>query len=422
MFERLTYGLHALALACWEGAISLAAASGSSRARAFRSMRRTDGLAPWAASRNPRSVVWIHCASLGEYEQARPVMAALRIARPDLSFLLTFFSPSGYEPVSRRPPEFWRPDTDHLAALPIDRPARVRAFLGPLTDCLVLFATVKYEVWPILLRELERAGVPRAIFAAHIPENHWLLRPYAAAYRAAWRRFDAILVQTPDSIHRLTDAGIPGARALGDPRADRVLEIVAACPKFPALEAWRAGKFCVVAGSSWPPEEEALIADPPERLLIAPHDLGTTHRAALRKLLKARGLDFVFTSDLGGLATATEIPQVPVVVVDEMGWLAGLYALADVAIVGGGWGVGIHNVLEPAAHGKPIVTGPNIERFQEALELRACGALKTPAVPEDLAKAWADFSEDAGAKALDWVSSNRGSARAIASALLSVPS
>ena len=417
MAQSISRLLHITALTLWDGLLALLALFGHPRARAFRAMRGpSDDLAAWAATRDPRSVLWIHCASLGEYEQARPVMAALRSARPDLAFLLTFFSPSGFEPVSRRKPDFWRPATDHLTALPIDRPARVRPFLAALSDRLALFATVKYEVWPVLLHQL--AGTPRAIFAAHLPEHHWLSRPAAAWYRAAWRTFDPLLVQTPDSVTRLASIGIPGAIAAGDPRADRVLEIVDASPPLPALERWRGRAFCVVAGSTWPPEEEALIADPPERLLLAPHDLGTTHRSALRKLLRAHNRDFVFTSDLGGLAQITEIPTVPIVVVDEMGWLAGLYAHADVAVVGGGWGVGIHNVLEPAAHGKPIVTGPNISRFQEALTLRAAGALQTPERPEELMAAVRKFEPKAGEVARAYVEGSRGAAHKIASELL----
>jgi len=422
MLERAMYRAHVAAMAGYAAALWLAdRLLGHQRARAWRAMRRQDAdLARWASGQTASSILWFHCASLGEYEQARPVMAALRAIEPDRPFLLTFFSPSGHTPVARRKPEFWRKGTDHLAALPLDTPRAVRTFLRPLHGKLALFATVKYEVWPVLLEALAAAGTPTAIFAAHIPSAHWLAKWWAAPYRTAWRRFSPLLVQTAESTSRLASLGIEGAEPAGDPRADRVLEIVAQAPTFPGLQAWRSGRFTVVAGSTWPAEEAALLADPPARLVLVPHDLSPAHLAQIKQQLHAHGLKYLFTTETGGALSAAPAGDVEVVVVDEMGLLAGLYALADVAVVGGGWGVGIHNTLEPAAHGIPVMTGPNIARFQEAQNLRESGALRVAEKPENLMREAKAFASDAGEKALAFVASSRGSAERIAKRLQQV--
>ncbi len=416
MIEQLTRVGHIAAMHLYGAALLLAdRAFGHPRARAWRAMRRQAGLSEWADARPPGSVVWFHCASLGEYEQARPVMAAVRRSHPQFAFLLTFFSPSGHEPLTRKKPDFWRHESDWLSALPLDTPRSVRPFMAALDGRIALFATVKYEVWPVLLKAL--GPVPKAIFAAHIPSGHWLTRRWATGYRATWRRFDAVLVQTQDSVLRLAACGISGAEAMGDPRADRVLDIASTAPSFPGLQAWRAGHFTVVAGSTWPAEETALLADPPERLVLVPHDLSANHLGQIKQQLLARRREHLFTSAAGGAAVVAPNDDVQVVVVDEMGWLAGLYALADAAVVGGGWGVGIHNTLEPAAHGVPVVTGPNISRFQEALGLRDNGALRVAQQPEDLRREWEAFAPAAGDQAKAFVLSSRGSAERIAKRL-----
>lgn len=420
MLERLTFQAHVVAMAGYGAGLWLAdRAFGHKRARAWRAMRQAADLASWASDQT-HSILWFHCASLGEYEQARPVMAALRALEPDRTFLLTFFSPSGHAPVARRKPEFWREGTDRLAAIPLDTPRAVRQFLQPLSGNIALFATVKYEVWPVLLQALARSGTPTAMLAAHIPPAHWLGKWWAASYRAAWRRFDPLLVQTEASTARLAVLGIHGAVAAGDPRADRVLEIVAQAPTFPGLQAWREGQFTVVAGSTWPAEESGLLSNPPARLLLVPHDLSPEHLTSLKRELVSRNLVHLFTSEAGGAASAVPVDSVQVVVVDEMGFLAGLYALADVAVVGGGWGVGIHNTLEPAAHGVPIVTGPNLNRFQEAKDLQEAGALRVAQQPSDLMTEIRSFDDGAGHKARRCVEMSRGAAAAIAMRLASV--
>lgn len=413
---------HKFVMAAYGGALKLAATFGHQQARAWRAMRspeKRQALQRWAAETD--EFVWFHCASLGEFEQTRPVMEACRKSsnRP---FLLTFFSPSGYEPVMRKRPDCLG-DQDFVAALPLDLPGQLAPFLAAIGSKCKGFATVKYEVWPELLAALKARGIPRAIFAVHLPDDHWLARRGTETYREAWRTFNFIAVQTPDSAARLNDLDIPGAVVLGDPRADRTRAIAAEARSFPALERWASSGQCVVAGSTWPAEEKALIAACPRQLILAPHALDSAHLEALRQQLAA--LPHLFTSEHGGLSDMVDIPaDIQVVVVDEMGHLASLYALAQVALVGGGWGAGIHNTLEPAAHGVPIVTGPRINRFQEAQALQAAGALFTFADPSaaidqiHFLLTHLSTAHSAGESARAYVAQSAGAADAIAEALL----
>lgn len=414
--EGLLLWIHALGMRIYGWVLTFAdGILGHQQAGAWRQMRSTSTIAQWAPMQKSRSVIWIHCASLGEYEQARPVMKAIRESAPDFVFLLTFFSPSGFGPVSRRKPEFWKEDVDHLDALPLDTPSAVGAFLRPLKDKLALFAVVKYEVWPVLMQSL--GEVPKAIFAAHIPPDHWLLRKHALLYQKAWKRFDLVAVQTLESVHTLRKIGVKHAQPLGDSRADRVLQIVQEAPAFDGLRHWCEPHFTIVAGSTWPVEEEALLETPPERLILVPHDLSSGHLEQIREQCRVHALKAIFTSEHGGPMACIPDPDVRVVVVDEMGWLAGLYSLANVAVVGGGWGVGIHNTLEPVAHGKPVITGPRIERFQEALQLKQLGALLVAREPRDISVLARDVPANMGSRGLNHLQGHEGAASRIAECL-----
>jgi len=332
-------------------------------------------------------VVWVHCASLGEYEQGRPVIEAWRARHPEDAVLLTFFSPSGYRPLTARRPPWFRAG-DRIAALPADVPRDVERFLEEWGERLRWAVFVKYEVWPNVLCALHRRGIRTALVAAHVVPGAWVLRPWGRGVRALWQLFSLVLVQTQTSSELLATVGIRSLPA-GDPRADRVLTIATAAaataatdPAQTALQDLRQGRHCVVAGSTWPAEERALLASglwgTEAMLVLVPHDLAPAHLDALRGQLA--GLRAAWWSDGPGAWHGADV-----LVVDAVGHLAGLYRHADVAVVGGGYGAGVHNLLEPAAHGCPLVTGPRIGRFREADLLHRAGALTLAPTPGALA-------------------------------------
>ena len=386
-------------------------------------MRRPEdikGLGQATANLEPEAAWrWVHCASVGEYEQARPVIEALKAADPRLPILLTFFSPSLGEPLSKQRPD-WCGSMDRVVALPPDRPRDVRQFLGALSDAqgrprVAWCALVKYEVWPELLSQLSQVKVPVHLFAAHVVEGALPLKWWARTPRAAWKSLASIRVQDESSVERLGQIGLR-AEVLGDPRFDRVLAIADSAQDLAGIRSWIAGRPCVVAGSTWPIEESALSdwwPGPEVALIVAPHEVNPQHLDAVSRSFAARVHRF---SKLGPVAGE-------VLLIDGIGWLSRLYAVADIAVVGGGFGKGIHNVLEPAAHGVPIVVGPETHRFREAQALEFAGALQRVEAPHELGlalNAWladATARRRAAAAARAYAESGRGAARRIATAL-----
>lgn len=435
----LTWAAYRLALLTYGGILAVAAWLGNRRARAWWHMREggeaalaaaTDRLAPGTAW------AWFHCASLGEYEQARPVMEAYRALRPEDPILLTFFSPSGWEPLAARRPAWWQTG-DHLAAVPWDVPRAYRPWLRALGHPhmrLRFLALSKYEVWPDQLRYLRRAGIPTAVFAAYHPAGAWPLRPVSGLLHAAWCGFDRMLVQDPGTAERWRHRGVP-AQAVGDPRADRVMAIAngppPTGPQWAAAVRWVGTRRCLVAGSTWAAEERALaelgwLPGAGRCWICVPHEVHAAHIDSLLALLTAQGLRWTRWSQLA--APAAPVSETEVLVVDAVGWLASLYRLGHVALVGGGFGKGVHNTLEPAAHGLPIVTGPRIERFREVQTLQSLGALQSASRPGDLASLVKTLLDDpelaarTGNIARSWVVANTGAATAIASTLAALAS
>ena len=433
----LSLGGYRLGMLGYGVLLGLAAGLGVAKARRWWRMRAggrralaaaTAGLAPDAAW------AWFHCASLGEYEQARPVIEAYRALRPEDPILLTFFSPSGLEPLADRRPTWWRPG-DHLAASPWDFYPVVRGWLKGLGGArlrLRFVALSKYEVWPEQLSYIRKAGIPTVVFAAYHRPGAWPLRRLSGPVHEAWRGLTALLVQD-DATARLWQACGVAARVVGDPRADRVAGLAAAPAPHDAdwerAVRWVAGRRCLVAGSTWEAEERALVqvgwAPGGGRCWICvPHETHEAHIQALTDSLGRAGLRWVTWSALTSAPADDEaVYGSEVLVVDRVGRLSQLYRLGLFAVVGGGFGKGIHNTLEPAAHGLPVITGPRIERFREALALREVGGLTVAPRPTDLVplvQRGLDDPEAAlrqGTHARAWVRANTGAAAAIASEL-----
>lgn len=391
--------------------LRLVALFGHSRARSFLAMRSS---VQNISSTTPRA--WFHCASLGEYEQAVTVIESYISRSPETPIILTFFSPSGYSPLVKNPPK-WMREGDLITALPLDTPRRVRDFLSSTAVHVKFFATCKYEVWPELMKQLDAAEIPSFVFATYFTADAFPLRnnPISKFLLSAWRRFDRIFTQDESSSRLLKLHGIDSVIA-GDPRADRVLQIALDSTPPSDLKNWKGDSKVVLAGSSWAEEEGALSTltwDAQIKLLIAPHEV---NEANIQRILTLFPNSARYSS--GDLHAS-------VVVIDSVGLLSSLYALADLAVIGGGFGSGLHNVLESSAFGISALSGPNINRFREALFLQDISALYISSTPFDLSKQVkrllsSENSQElksSGMAAKSWVLSQKGAAEKITSYL-----
>ena len=312
--------------------------------------------------------VWFHAASLGEFEQGRPLMERLRRDHPEYKILLTFFSPSGYE--VRKNYE----GADIVCYLPLDTIRNARRFLRAVRPVMAFF--IKYEFWYNYMHILRHRGVPvysvSSIFRPDQIFFRWYGRQYARVLKCVTRFF----VQNEQSRRLLFSIGIDEAEVIGDTRFDRVLQIRDASKCLPIVEAFKRGSAdgkaddgghrIFVAGSSWQPDEDIFIpyfnARRDWRLIIAPHVIGEDHLSQILSKLKRPAVRYTQT-------TPEEAAKADCLIIDCFGLLSSVYRYGEIAYVGGGFGVGIHNVLEAAVWGMPVIFGPNNKHFQEAQEL-----------------------------------------------------
>lgn len=304
-------------------------------------------------------VLWIHTASLGEYEQGLPIMQQLKASYPQHTLLVTFFSPSGYEVKKRNH------DADILLYLPLDTPGRVRFFLDRVSPVLAIF--VKYEVWPNYYRELHRRKVPLLLVSALFKSNQAYFRWYGGLLRRSLRLTSHIFVQDEASLRLLATLGIQNCSVSGDTRFDRVTEILKRDNTLDFMEVFKGSRLCLVCGSTWPEDESFIIPyinNSPHRInyVLAPHDIKSEH---VRKLQGAIRKKVVRYSELTGRMPA----DAEVLILDTIGLLTRVYSYADMAYVGGGFATGLHNTLEPAVFGIPVIIGPRYQGFREAREL-----------------------------------------------------
>ena len=309
--------------------------------------------------------VWIHAASLGEFEQGRPLIERLRRERPALKILLTFFSPSGY--TVRH--DF--PLVDAVEYLPSDSPADVRAFLDAAQPRCAIF--VKYEFWGNYLSQLKSRGIPTYIISSIFRPGQRFFRRGGGMFRAMLRCFTHIYVQDTASRDILTAIGIDRVTVAGDTRFDRVTDIQRAAHPAPLVEKFCAGApFVFIAGSSWDTDEDVYLpwlnAHPAVKAIIAPHQFDEVR---LKRLVRRCGTGTYLLSVIRSLGAVP--PDCRVVVIDSFGLLSTIYRLAHVAYIGGGFGAGIHNINEAAVYGIPVIFGPRNEKFKEAADLIACG-------------------------------------------------
>lgn len=312
--------------------------------------------------------VWFHAASLGEFEQGRPIMEQLRKEYPEYKILLTFYSPSGYE--VRKNYE----GADIICYMPVDTITNARRFLRTIRPVMAFF--IKYEFWYNYLHILKHRGVPVYSVSSIFRPNQIFFRWYGAQYGKVLRCFTHFFVQNEISKQLLGDKlNIKDVTVTGDTRFDRVLQIAEQSKKLDVVETFlgEEKKKCFIAGSSWQPDEEIFIPYFNEhsdwKMIIAPHVIGEDHLKQIEKLLQGRKV-VRYTDVQEGKADAK---GADVLIINCFGLLSSIYKYGDVTYVGGGFGVGIHNVLEAAVWNKPVIFGPNHERFQEAMQLKAAG-------------------------------------------------
>ena len=308
-------------------------------------------------------VVWMHCASLGEYEQGLPVLTALKNKYPTYFYLVTFFSPSGYEVRKNHG------IADMVTYLPWDTKADVNRFVAQVNPVMALL--VKYEFWPNLIRALQLKDVPLFLIAGLFRQNQRFFKPWGYSQRKLLREFTHLFVQNDDSLKLLQSIGIQQVRISGDTRYDRV---GASKTPLPFMESFVGNRKCVVAGSTWPEDEAVLleaIAQTPSDWcwLIAPHKM---HEDKLLQLMTKLPKGSVRYSQ----SKTSVFTNCPVFVLDTVGMLSRCYAYGRIAYVGGGMGrSGLHNILEPAAEGIAVVIGKNYQKFPEAKALIDLGGV-----------------------------------------------
>ena len=307
--------------------------------------------------------IWFHAASLGEFEQGRPLMERIRKEHPQYKILLTFYSPSGYE--VRKNYE----GADIICYMPVDTRLNAIRFLRLVRPVMAFF--IKYEFWSNFLHILKHRNIPTYSVSSIFREDQVFFKWYGKSYAGVLKCFTRFFVQNEESKRLLESIGIKDVDVVGDTRFDRVLQIKEAAKQLPICEAFQKDYHVFVAGSSWPPDEDIFLrffnAHKEWRLIIAPHVIGEDHlKQILSKIEGKKVVRYTQTS-------VDEAAGADVLIIDCFGLLSSMYHYGDVAYVGGGFGVGIHNTLEAAVWDMPVIFGPNNKKFQEAQGLLKSG-------------------------------------------------
>ena len=347
--------------------------------------------------------VWFHAASLGEFEQGRPIMERLRREHPEYKILLTFFSPSGYE--VRKNYE----GADIICYLPLDTPINAIRFLRLVRPVMAYF--IKYEFWYNYLHILKYRHVPAYSVSSIFRPDQIFFKWYAKKYARVLHCITHFFVQNEQSKELLAKIGITDVTISGDTRFDRVLQIMEQSKHLPIVEAFKQDHHVFVAGSSWSPDEDIFIRffneHPEWKLIIAPHVIGNDHLQQILSKLNHKTVRYTE-------ATTETAAEAQCLIIDCFGLLSSIYHYGEVAYVGGGFGVGIHNVLEAAVWNVPVFFGPNNKRFQEAQQLLASGGGVEITDYDSFATAMLRFMSDpewlrqCGNKAGEYVKSKAG--------------
>lgn len=308
--------------------------------------------------------IWFHAASLGEYEQGLPVIEKIKVQYPNHKIVVTFFSPSGYEVRKNNTV------ADATVYLPLDTKSNAQKFIKAINPELVFF--IKYEYWPNYLNKLKKLEIKTYLISGIFRENQAFFKWYGGFYRNALKTFDYFFVQNESSKNLIQSIGFNNVKISGDTRFDRVVAILERDNSLDFIEQFKDNKTTIVIGSSWPKDENLLvnyINNAPSNLkfIIAPHNIKSEQIANLKSQITKSTILF---SENVETRHALSIQEKNVFIIDTIGILTKIYSYADIAYVGGGYGnTGVHNILEPATFGVPIVIGPNYSHFAEAIAL-----------------------------------------------------
>lgn len=349
-------------------------------------------------------IAWFHAASLGEFEQGRPLMEAFRKEKPEFKILLTFFSPSGYEIRKNYT------GADYIYYLPLDTHRNAKRFLSIVNPALVVF--IKYEFWYHYLTQLYKNNIKLILVSAIFRNEQVFFKSYGGWYRKLLKCFTHLFVQDHPSVELLKSIGVINVTYAGDTRFDRVMQIASSSKNIDLVEQFSRNKFCFVFGSTWPQDEDLLTkfintSSDEYGFIIAPHEI---HQSHINNLVQK----LTVTCTLYSKAENTDLSNSKVLIIDNIGMLSSLYKYGKIAYIGGGFGAGIHNILEAAVYGMPVVFGPKYQKFREARELIAVrGAISISSFNE-LNEAFNSFIRDpknlenTSATAKEYITQNLG--------------
>ncbi|MBO4530978.1 MAG: 3-deoxy-D-manno-octulosonic acid transferase [Paludibacteraceae bacterium] len=324
--------------------------------------------------------VWIHAASLGEFEQGRPIIEKLKVIKPEYKIILTFFSPSGYE--VRKNYE----GADIVCYLPMDTSWNAKRFLSIVRPSYAIF--IKYEFWKNYLSCLKEQNIPTYIVSAIFRPSQAFFKWYGGWYRSVLKNFTHLFVQNKESKELLSSIGVTNVSLAGDTRFDRVKDIAERAKQLPIVESFVGDSKVFIAGSSWPKDEAILIPyineHPELKFIIAPHEIHEEHISKILSMMKRPCVRYTQTNE-------EDVKNADCLIVDCFGLLSSIYRYGQVAYIGGGFGVGIHNILEAAVYGIPVMFGPNYKKFKEAVDMVDRGGAYSISNETEFARLMDDF-------------------------------
>ena len=329
------------------------------------------------------NVVWIHVASLGDFEQGRPLVDYVKARYPDYKILLTFFSPAGYEVRKNYP------NADYVFYIPADTPGEVRRFLDVARPKVAIF--VKYEFWLNMLAELRKRNIRTFIASSIFRRNSIFFSPFGTIWREALKTFETIFVQDDGSKALLAEIGFENVVVAGDTRFDRVAAIAEQAERVDVVEQFKGNSRLFVAGSTWGPDEDILLPlineNPDVKFVIAPHEMDESRIERVLREVKGGAVRYTQLTESASV-------DKQVLVLDTIGLLSRAYGSAEWAYIGGGFGAGIHNTLEAAVYGMPVAFGTKYRKFKEACDLIDLGVGRSVANAAELKSWFAELKSD----------------------------